>query len=563
MGTFARGESVELNIRIAGEAGQGIQTTGDLLVDAFASMGLWVFATQSYMSRIRGGLNWYDVRVADYRITSGREDADILIALTEEALATLRPEVVEGGLILFDGDEAEDAVAINFTKIAKDEGGSEVMANSVAGGAIFAILGYDLGPLEAFLEETFHKKGEEVVETNRKLVRRGAELAGDYAGSVAAPQPADAPRQAIDGTEATGLSAAVSGVKFVASYPMTPSTGVFTFLAQHADEYRIVVEQAEDEVAAINFVCGATYAGVPAMTTTSGGGLALMSEGLSLAGMLELPAVVMLGMRPAPATGLPTRTGQGDLFFALRTGHGEFPRALFAPGSPEQAYVLMRRTLETAHRFQTPCIFMTDQYLQDLRLNAEPLDSTYRPIDRAIVEAGDGYRRYQITDSGVSPRAIPGGHALVVVDSDEHDEEGHITEDLEIAQVMMDKRRRKLEGMVAEALPPELYRDEDHALTLLICWGSTWLPCREAVDVLRMRGHSVAMLHFAQLWPLNREAVRERLGTRDRVICVEGNAWGQLASILREQGIIGAVELITRYDGLPFTAAEIAARVEG
>lgn len=554
---------MELNIRIAGEAGQGIQTTGELLVDAFASMGLWVFATQSYMSRIRGGLNWYDVRVADYRITSSREDADILVALTEEALATLRPEVVEGGLILFDGDEAEDAVAINFTKIARDEGGSEVMANSVAGGAIFAMLGYDLAPLEALLEATFHKKGEQVVEANRTLVRRGAELTGEQAASVAAPQPADAPRQALDGTEATGLSAAVSGVKFVASYPMTPSTGVFTFLAQHADEYRIVVEQAEDEVAAINFVCGATYAGVPALTTTSGGGLALMSEGLSLAGMLELPAVIMLGMRPAPATGLPTRTAQGDLLFALRTGHGEFPRALFAPGHPQQAYELMRRTLETAHRFQTPCIFMTDQYLQDLKLNAEPLDATYHPIDRSIVEAGEGYRRYEITDSGVSSRAIPGGEAFVVVDSDEHDEEGHITEDLEVAQAMMDKRRRKFDGMVAEALPPELYRDEDHALTLLICWGSTWLPCREAVDLLRMRGHSVAMLHFAQLWPLNREAVRERLGTRERVICVEGNAWGQLASVLREQGIIGEVELLTRYDGLPFTAMEIAARVEG
>ena len=163
-------------------------------------MGLWVFATQSYMSRIRGGLNWYDVRVADYRITSGRENADILIALTEEALATLRSEVVEGGLILFDGDEAEGAVAINFTQTAKHEGGSEVMANSVAGGTVFAILGYDIAHLTAFLDEAFHKKGEEVVETNRRLVRRGAELADEHAGSVAAPQPADAPRQAIDGT---------------------------------------------------------------------------------------------------------------------------------------------------------------------------------------------------------------------------------------------------------------------------------------------------------------------------------------------------------------------------
>ncbi|NLO06570.1 MAG: 2-oxoacid:acceptor oxidoreductase subunit alpha [candidate division WS1 bacterium] len=555
---------MDLNIRIAGEAGQGIKTTGHLLVDVFASMGLWVFSTQSYMSRIRGGLNWQDVRVADYRITSSRDQADLLVALTEEALETLRAEVAEDGLILYDGDEAQDAVAINFTKTAKDEGGSAIMANSVAGGAIFTILGYDIKPLIGYLDEAFHAKGVEVVKTNAALVRRGAELASDLQGRLPAPQPSDAPPQVYDGTEATALSAAVSGVKFIAAYPMTPSTGVFTWLAKNMEKYGIIAEQAEDEIAAINMICGATYAGVPAIVTTSGGGLALMSEGLSLAGMHELPAVVMLGQRPGPATGLPTRTAQGDLLFALRTGHGEFPRALFAPGSPRQCLELMRRALETAHKFQTPVIYMMDQYLADLRLNEEERDETPRPIDRQIVtDAGGDYRRYEITDSGVSPRAIPSGDAFVVLDSDEHDEEGHITENLEIAQAMMDKRMRKIDGMIAEALPPEAYRDDEGAGTLLICWGSTYLPCREAVDILRMNGHNASMLHFGQIWPLNRDAVREAIGSRERVISVEGNAWGQFACVLREQGLIGEVELLTRYDGLPFTAEEIVARVEG
>ncbi|MGC9319874.1 MAG: 2-oxoacid:acceptor oxidoreductase subunit alpha [Armatimonadota bacterium] len=555
---------MDLNLRIAGEAGQGLKTTGHLLVDAFASMGLWVFSTQSYMSRIRGGLNWQDVRIADRRITSSRSDADLLVALTDDALETLAPEVAPGGMVLFDGDEAADAVAIPFTDIARNEGGSAVMANSVAGGAVFAVLGYDTGVLEDYLGHVFKAKGEQVVSANVKLVRRGAELAAQHAGALHAPQPAGAPREVYDGTEATALSAAVSGVKFAAAYPMTPSTGVFTWLAQHMDEYGIVVEQAEDEIAAINMVCGATYAGVPALTTTSGGGLALMSEGLSLAGMLELPVVIMLAQRPGPATGLPTRTAQADLLFALRTGHGEFPRAIFAPGGPEEAYALMRRSLETAHRFQTPVIFMMDQYLADLRLNLEPLDEAYDPIDRAIAQdVGEDYRRYEITEGGVSPRAIPGGDALVVCDSDEHDPQGHITENLEIAQAMMDKRMRKIDGMIAEALAPAIYPGDAGADTLLICWGSTYLPCREAVDVLRERAHSVGMMHFAQLWPLDREEVIARLGRRERVICVEGNAWGQLASVLREQQIIGDVELLTRYDGLPLTAEQIAARVEG
>lgn len=554
---------MDLNIRIAGEAGQGIKTTGHLLVDAFASMGLWVFSTQSYMSRIRGGLNWQDVRVADHPITSSKAEANLLVALTEDALETLGVEVAEGGIILYDGEQADGAIAIPFTEIAKEEG-SAVMANSVAGGAIFTILGYDLQPLVDYLDEAFQAKGTEVVETNTKLVRRGAEAVADYEGSLDAPEPADAPRQVYDGTEATAISAAVSGVKFAAAYPMTPSTGVFTWLAQHMDEYGIIVEQAEDELSAINMVCGATYAGVPALTTTSGGGLALMSEGLSLAGMHELPAVVVLAQRPGPATGLPTRTAQADLLLALRTGHGEFPRAIFTPGSPRQAYDLMRRALETAHSYQTPVIFMIDQYLADLRLNMEALDQQPRPIDRRIVrDAGEDYRRYEITASGISPRAIPGDSGFVVCDSDEHDEEGHITENLEIAQAMMDKRMRKIDGMIAEALPPELYRDEGGAKVLLVCWGSTQLPCREAVDILRLRDIPAAMLHFGQVWPLHRDEVRSRLGKRDRVICVEGNAWGQLALILREQQIIGDVELITRYDGLPLTAEEIVARVEG
>ncbi|MGI5817959.1 MAG: 2-oxoacid:acceptor oxidoreductase subunit alpha [Armatimonadota bacterium] len=553
---------MDLNIRIAGEAGQGIKTTGHLLVDSFASMGLWVFSTQSYMSRIRGGLNWQDVRIADYPITSSRKDADLLVALTEEALETLAEEVPEGGVILFDGDEADGGVPIPFTAIAK-EAGNAIMANSVAGGAVFAVLGYDTGVLEDYLRHVFGDKGEKVVDANIALVREGAKRASNHGVTLDAPRPGDAPTTVYDGTETTALGAATAGVKFISAYPMTPSTGVFTWLAQHDEQFGIVAEQAEDEIAAINMACGATYAGVPALVTTSGGGLALMSEGLSLAGMHELPVVVMLAQRPGPATGLPTRTSQGDLLFALRTGHGEFPRAIFAPGSPEQACDLMRRALQTAHRYQTPVILMTDQYLADLRMNGEPLDETERPIDREIVrDAGQDYRRYEITDSGISPRAIPGGDAFVVLDSDEHDEEGHITEDLEIAQAMMDKRMRKIDGMIEESIPPEMYRADD-AYSLLVCWGSTYLPCREAVDILRMRGHSIGMMHFAQLWPLRVEEIRQRLGVRERVIFVEGNAWGQLTSILREQGVVGEVELMSRYDGLPLTAEEIVLKVEG
>ena len=339
---------------------------------------------------------------------------------------------------------------------------------------------------------------------------------------------------------------------------MSPSTAVFTCLAGLADQYGIVVEQAEDEIAAVNMICGATYAGVPAMTTTSGGGFALMAEGLSLAGMMELPIVIMLAQRPGPATGQPTRTAQQDLNFALYAGHGEFPRAIFAPGTPQQAHDITRRAFETAHRFQSPAIILADQFLIDLQTNLPALPADPRPIDRHIVtDAGADYVRYAVTADGVSPRAIPGGDAIVVCDSDEHDDAGHLTEDFAARVRQTDKRLAKQRLMAAESLAPQRYGRED-AETLLIAWGSTYGPGREAVDRLTAGGDSVAMLHFAQLWPLNVEAVRNAIGRPKRIIAVEGNCTGQFAALLRQVGAIGDCRTILRYDGLPFTGEQIA-----
>jgi len=557
---------VDVNIRIAGEAGQGVQTTGGLLVDALASVGVYVFSTQSYMSRVRGGLNSYDVRIADRELHSGAVRADVLVALTPEALEAFRPQVAGDGVILFDGEAGGDGVlALGFSSTAREISGSELLANTVAAGAVFALLGYDLDALCSMLEDRFHKKGEDLVRQNIDCARRGAELAAGAGVSLPAPALAGAPATVASGTEATGLAAATSGVGLVASYPMTPSTGVFTFLAGVADEYGILVEQAEDEIAAINMVCGATYAGVPAMTTTSGGGFALMAEGLSLAGMLELPAVIMLSQRPGPATGLPTRTGQEDLKFAVSAGHGEFPRAVFAPGSPEQCFELTRLAFETAHRWQTPVILMLDQFLADLQKNVPPMETDRRPIDRRVVTgSGADYARYAPADDGVSPRAVPGGDAIVVVDSDEHTEDGHITEDLDARVRLTDKRLRKADGLRSEVLPPEPY-GEPGAGHVLVCWGSTRGPCREAVDILAASGESVSMLHFPQTWPIDAGAVRSGLSSAEKVTSVEGNARGQFASLLREAGALGQMEcgLVTRYDGLPFTGEYIAGRIRG
>ena len=552
-------------IRVAGQAGQGVATTGSLLVEAFAGLGLHVAASQSYMSRIRGGLNWYDIRIGEVPMYAGCDQADLLVAFTQGARDVLAGQVRPGGQVLFNGEASDGVIAVDLDAAAQQAGGNKLYSNTVAAGAVMELLGYGLASLEALLGDKFKKKGPETIAANQACARKGAELVAPQAGRIHAPRPgadlAGGKMKVYSGAGAIGLSAAVSGVKFAASYPMTPGTATFNFLAAAADRYGIVVEQAEDEIAAVNMICGATYAGVPAMATTSGGGFALMAEGLSLAGMMELPICVLIAQRPGPATGLPTRTAQQDLLFALCAGHGEFPRAIFAPGTVWQCHDVTRRALETAHKFQTPVLILTDQFLQDFEQTLQPLSQDYAPIDRCLAEnPGADYARYAVTESGISPRALPGGAALVIADSDEHTPQGHLSEDLDSHVAQQDKRMRKLAGMSAQAMPPELYGPVD-ADTLLICWGSTYGPCREAVDILNARGGSVEMLHFAQVWPIGPESAAAAIGRRKRIVCVEGNQTGQFAQVLRAEGLIGQVERLGKYDGLPMTGAWIAERI--
>ena len=552
---------MNITIRIAGEAGQGILTTGQLLVQSFATLGLEVLATRSYMSRIRGGLNWYDIRIADHPLFGPGRKVELLLAMTDEAADILHDEVREGGLVLHSSADGKGDIYIDLEAVAKETAGDKLYSNTVAAGAVMAILGYELANLENLLQKQFAKKDLDVVSGNIACARKGAKLASDKSRRLQAPKPTRQSSYVYDGATATGLSAAVSGVKFVTAYPMTPATATFTYLAGVADEYGIVVEQAEDEIAAINMVCGAAYAGVPAMTMTSGGGFALMVEGLSLAGMMELPIVVLIAQRPGPATGLPTRTAQQDLLFALRAGHGEFPRAIFAPGTVQQCYDLTRWALETAHKYQTPVLILTDQFLQDMEQSIDELDACPRPIDRCITtDADKDYIRYASIGSGISPRAIPGGGALVVCDSDEHTNDGHITEDLDAHVEQQDKRMRKLDAMTAEAMVPGRFGVRD-AEILLLTWGSTYGPAREAVELLGESGISVAMLHFGQVWPIRAEAVKDAIGSPRRIISVEANCTGQFATLLRSVGVLGECELLTNYTGLPFTGEEIAERI--
>ncbi|MBN1332898.1 MAG: 2-oxoacid:acceptor oxidoreductase subunit alpha, partial [Synergistales bacterium] len=350
------------------------------------------------------------------------------------------------------------------------------------------------------------------------------------------------------------------GCNLIASYPMSPATGVLTFLAQQAREFGIVVEQIEDEIAAMNVAVGAGYAGARAMVSTSGGGFALMSEGLSLAGVMEIPVVVHLGQRPGPATGMATRTEQGDLELAIYSGHGEFPRMVLAASSIEDAFELTSRAFYLADKFQIQVIMLTDQYFLNTFYNVPAFDLKGVEDRSFLVNAHEGYRRYENTESGISPRAVPGsGPEIVGVDSHEHDEWGHVKEDFEMRTRMVDKRLRKFKAMSGESVSSLFSGQEDYD-TLVISWGSTYPMVREALEILDRPG--IAHLHIRQVFPLS-EDILQYMSKASRLIMIEGNATGQMAKHLKLHTGYVVDERILNYRGLQFSVEEIREALEG
>jgi len=556
--------------QLCGQAGQGIQTVEFLLTRILKRVGYNVFATKEYMSRVRGGCNSTTIRVSSRPVRALADRIDLLIALDKGAIKHVGRRISDETVVLVEKDalddealaSAENIIGVPFTKTAIDIG-NKVYSNVVAVGAIVGILGIDLDTAANYVSSFFLHKAGEIVDNNVKAVKAGHEVGRELAesGKVKLVVGTDENVQdhiLVNGAEAVGLGAIAGGCNFISSYPMSPSTGVLVFLAGHAAEFGIIVEQAEDEIAAINMAIGAWYAGARGMVTTSGGGFALMTEGLSLAGMLDMPMVIHLAQRPGPATGLPTRTEQGDLEMALYGGHGEFPRIILAPGSVEDAFYLTQKAFNLADKYQVPVFVLTDEYLMDTYYNVPPFDLNNLTVDKHIVESAEGYRRYELTANGVSPRAIPGfGTGLVSVDSDEHDEQGHITEDLDFRVRMVDKRLKKAETMSDDIIAPVLTGPVEHE-TLIVCWGSTYNVVNEA---LRFLGRDdVAFLHFEQVYPIH-PVTADYLAKAKRTIIVEGNATSQFARLIKVATGIDIGSRILKYNGLNFSVEELTGQL--
>jgi 2-oxoglutarate ferredoxin oxidoreductase subunit alpha len=558
---------VDLSFKIGGEAGQGVQTVGQVLAEVFARAGFHVFTHQDYESRVRGGHNFYQVRVSDQPVMSSRPAVDIVIALDRTSISVHRDELVPDGVLALDAEtigvqEGDEAfVDVPFKRLAEDEGGNPIMANIVAVGACLGMMGMETGILEDLLSERFGKKGEDVISGNIKAARAGHSYAREHCRQCRflPAEPLGRPKVLINGLEATAMGALASGLKFYAAYPMTPSTGIMNGIAARAQQMGVVIEQAEDEIAAINMALGASFAGVRSATGTSGGGFALMAEGLSLAGMTETPVVIFESQRPGPATGLPTRTEQGDLLFILHAGHGEFPRVILAPGTPEQAILLTNKAFDLAEKYQVPVFVLLDQYLGDSQWAYDRLDGSsliyhdYRLRGEAFAKLS-AYKRHALTESGISPLAVPGdGPHVVVTDSDEHNEEGHIIEDARTRIRMMEKRlMKKLPALRAEMAPPLRY-GHDAPESVMVGWGSTFGVMKEAVDALNSGGRKTAMLHFSEIYPLPDGDYLTLLQKAARAVCVEGNATGQFERLLRAETGTTFDGHVRRFDGRPFT----------
>jgi 2-oxoglutarate ferredoxin oxidoreductase subunit alpha len=565
---------MDVTFKVAGEAGQGLQTIGEILAHAFARAGRHLFAHQDYMSRVRGGHNFFQVRVADVPVCASRRDVNVLVALSDQAIVEHRSEVVEGGAIIYDGERRKvtcsgrECFSVPLQRLA-EEVGSRVMMNSVAVGAVWGLFRADFRFLEEELSDHFRDKGADVISANTKAGRAGYEFAlKNYQGACCYPfEPLTGRRLVLKGNEALALGALAAGCRFMSAYPMTPSTSITEFIAAEAERFNLVMEQAEDEIAAINLALGAAFAGVRSLVATSGGGFCLMVEALGLAGATETPIVIINGQRPGPSTGLPTRTAQGDLLFVLHASQGDFPRVVLAPGDAEEAFYLAAKAFNIAERYQLPVILLSDQHLADSYVTLEPFDLSRVTIDRGLIlsaEEGDrlggNYKRHLLTDSGVSPRAFPGlGRALVVTAGDEHDEGGHLIEDGATRNQQMDKRMRKLEVLRPEMAGPKTFGDASAAVALF-SWGSTLGAVREAVELLNARGQPVRGVHLSELWPFPREKVSEAFTGAKQVVGVEANYAGQGARLLRMETGVACTGSIRKYDGRCFTPDEI---VEG
>lgn len=582
-GTFKNGSMTDtVTWKIGGEAGFGIMTTGVMFSRLATRHGYRIWDYAEYPSLIRGGHNVYEVCVGR-EAYSQEHGVDLLVALNRETVTLHQSELKTGGVLVYDpavttlteGDvpEGKTLFPVPMDKLVQEAGISKLMVNNVALGVSAGMLGMDILELENVIADSFGRKGGDIITENQKAARLGFDFAVANAPqtfTVRLPRIGDEKRMVISGNEAVVLGAVAAGCQLYAAYPMTPTSNALHYFAALSEEHGIVVKHVEDEIAAINVAIGAGYAGVRAMTGTSGGGFSLMVEGLGLAGITETPLVILMGMRPGPATGMPTWTGQGDLKFLIHAAQDEFPRIVLAPGDMEEAFYMTMEAFNLADRYQTPVFILTDKYIAEGHQSVPVYDPKRVAVDRGKLlswedgETATNYLRYRVTDDGLPVRALPGmKSAVFTANSYEHDEYGYSTEDASERVKQVDRRSRKMDPYRMSIPRPAVYGPAEAELTL-VGWGSTVNPGREAIRRLTAENypHPVNYVHFSYIWPFPEKHATELLQSAKRLVLLEGNAEAQLGSLIREYTGVFIMDTYLRYDGRPFYPDDIVRMVK-
>ena len=566
--------------KIGGEAGYGIMSTGLIFSKIFSKKGYFVVDGNEYPSLVRGGHNTYSVRVSTSKIDSIVKDIDMLVALNEETVNIHLDEMTYGGYLIHDEndkglerlkDKRKDLkyLPFPFDKILEEIGAPSIVKNNIALGASVALINYDLDILLETIKENFKSKGKKIVDINQEAARAGYNHFKKNTKTLAFELEIVQPKAKIlvSGNDAVFLGAVRSGCKFYCAYPMTPASSILHSFAACENDYNIIVKHAESEIAVVNMAMGASFAGVRSMIATSGGGFSLMNEGLSATAMTETPLVIVLAQRPAPATGLPTWSEQGDMLFAVNSAHGEFLRVVIAPGDALECFHLTGKAFNLAEKYQIPVIILLDKYLSESHFAIEGLDPKAINIERGKLisnkkNVGKNPKRYELMQDGISPRPLLGLEGFeYIANTDEHDEKGFSDESAQNRKNMMDKRFAKINELIKEIPPPQTYGPEDASVTIL-SWGSCKGPILEALKILNQKNQKANLIHFNYLYPFNLEAFNKLMQRPSRKVVVENNKTSQLSKIIMLNTGIKIKNKILKYSGRQFLPNEIIHGVE-
>ncbi|MBI5047224.1 2-oxoacid:acceptor oxidoreductase subunit alpha [Candidatus Micrarchaeota archaeon] len=589
--------------KIAAQAGAGVMTTGRLMVKCFTRGGYHAIGYPEYPSLIRGGHNVVQVRISDRPIHSPVYGQDLVIALNKDAIFYHMNSMHPGGAIIY--DQLIDAGKFKqrpdvklhplpLSKLTQEAGGTEQMKNTAALGAALAIIDYPFEVLEQIMRDEFKHKGEEVIKKNINAAKAGydhikankIELAieesdgkGGKTIKVKKIKPLSNERRVIiTGNEAIALGSIKAGVKFYAAYPMTPASTILHYMIENEKIFGVVAKQTEDEIAAINYAIGAAYTGARAMTGTSGGGFALMAEALGMAAIAETPIVIALAQRIGPSTGMPTWTEQGDLRFALHASQGDFLRIVLAPGDVQECFFLAAKAHNLAEKYQLPVLILSDKNLSESVYSTDKFDQSKVKIERGKLLKRDSplpqlppmtrWKRYTITEDGVSDRSVPGmANGIHVATSYEHDETGFSSESFHMRVKQVDKRARKIKTILKEMDLPKIYgHAPKDAEIVLVGWGSMKLSVLDALPLLEASGIKTSFIHFNHIYPLDEEKIKKMLefngAKKPKIIMLENNSSAQFAGVLRQYtGIQMDVHLL-KYDGRPFFPEQVLEEIQ-